>query len=100
MTGLPIDQVDALSRAKTTDEIGCLLQNLIEALGFAAYSYVHVRPPLGKRIRSFVPAESPNGRVVHEFLATFPDSWIGHGAMATSIRPSMPQPAPRCPLTG
>ena len=78
MTGLPIEQVDALSRAKTTDEIGCLLQSLIEALGFAAYSYVQVRPPLGKRIRSFVPAESPNGREVHEFLASFPDSWIGH----------------------
>ncbi|CAE7211281.1 lcfB [Symbiodinium sp. CCMP2456] len=78
MTGLPIDQVDALSRVKTTEEIGGLLQGLVEALGFAAYSYVHVRPPLGKRIRSFVPADSPNGRVVHEFLATFPDSWIGH----------------------
>ncbi len=72
------DHIDALSRAQSIAEIGSGLQTTLSFLGFDTYSYVHVRPPLGKRIRSFVPQAAQDGQVVHEFLATFPDDWVEH----------------------
>ncbi|WP_299620374.1 LuxR family transcriptional regulator [Pelagibius sp.] len=70
--------VDALAGVGSISEIGAGLQDTLENLGFDQYSYVHVRPPLGKRIRSFVPQSSPDGQVVHEFLASYPDDWVEH----------------------
>ena len=70
--------VEWLAGAATTAEIGKRLQELLQQLGFDRYSYVHARPPLGKRIRSFVPLASPSGNQVHEFLATLPDAWVDH----------------------
>lgn len=72
------DFVEALGRATGIAEIGSSLQGTLQGLGFDRYSYVHVRPPLGKRIRSFVPSGSQDGRIVHEFLATFPGAWVEH----------------------
>ena len=70
--------VDWLGQAQSTAEIGLRLQGLLEQLGFERFSYVHARPPLGKKIRSFVPAGSRSGKQVHEFLATLPDGWVDH----------------------
>ena len=70
--------VEALGRATSTTDIGASLQSTLQSLGFDRYSYVHVRPPLGKRIPSFVPSSSQGGQVVHEFLATFPGAWVDH----------------------
>lgn len=78
MTDTIADHMNALSRAQSIAEIGTSLQNTLNLLGFDTYSYVHVRPPLGKRIRSFVPQVAQDGQVVHEFLATFPDDWVEH----------------------
>jgi DNA-binding CsgD family transcriptional regulator len=70
--------VDWLAGATSTGDIARRLQQLLEQLGFDRFSYVHARPPLGKRIRSFVPLGSPSGNQVHEFLATLPDAWVDH----------------------
>ena len=70
--------VEWLSGAGSTAEIGARLQSVVERLGFDRFSYVHARPPLGKRIRSFVPVGSSSGKRVHEFLATLPDAWVDH----------------------
>ncbi|NIA70102.1 hypothetical protein HBA54_15965 [Pelagibius litoralis] len=78
MSSAIMAHLDALERAESIAEIGASLQATLGSLGFDTYSYVHVRPPLGKRIRSFVPPSSQDGRVVHEFLATFPDAWVEH----------------------
>lgn len=78
MTGGVESYVESLASAQSTGEIARRLQALVEELGFERFSYVHARPPLGKRIRSFVPLGSPSGNQVHEFLASLPDSWIDH----------------------
>jgi len=70
--------VEWLPAAASTAEIAKRLQGLLKQLGFDRFSYVHARPPLGKKIRSFVPVASPSGMQVHEFLATLPDNWIDH----------------------
>ena len=70
--------VELLDGADSTAEIGSRLQAVLEHLGFDRFSYVHARPPLGKRIRSFVPVGSSSGKRVHEFLATLPDAWVDH----------------------
>jgi DNA-binding CsgD family transcriptional regulator len=70
--------VEWLAGAASTTEIGSRLQAVVEQLGFDRFSYVHARPPLGKRIRSFVPVGSSSGKRVHEFLATLPDAWVDH----------------------
>jgi len=70
--------VEALAGAASTAEIGARLQRQLEQLGFDSFSYVHARPPLGKKIRSFVPVGSRSGKQVHEFLATLPDGWVDH----------------------
>ena len=72
------DLVEALGRATCVADIGTSLQATLQSLGFDRYSYVHVRPPPGKRIRSFVPSTSQGGQIVHEFLATFPGAWVDH----------------------
>lgn len=69
---------EALSRARSTAEIGAKLALALRDMGFERFAYVHVRPPLGKKLRSFVPAGSRSGNHVHEFLSTFPDSWVDH----------------------
>src|SRR3546814_9298118 len=51
---------------------------MLQQLVFDRYSYSHARPPLGKKIRSFVPLGSPSGNHVHEFLVTLPDAWVDH----------------------
>ena len=70
--------VEWLTGAASTGEIARRLGVVLEDLGFERFSYVHARPPLGKKIRSFVPVGSRSGKQVHEFLATLPDSWIDH----------------------
>lgn len=70
--------VEALSNAGSTAEIGARVQSILQDLGFDSFAYVHVRPPLGKKIPSFVPVGSRAGSEVHEFLATLPDSWVNH----------------------
>ncbi|MGF1592176.1 MAG: LuxR family transcriptional regulator [Kiloniellaceae bacterium] len=70
--------VEWLSGASSTAEIGARLQAVLTELGFDRYSYSHARPPLGKKIRSFVPVGSRSGKQVHEFLATLPDAWVDH----------------------
>jgi LuxR family transcriptional regulator, activator of conjugal transfer of Ti plasmids len=70
--------VEWLSGATSTTEIAKNLQGVLEQLGFESFSYVHARPPLGKKIRSFVPHGSRSGKQVHEFLATLPDGWVDH----------------------
>ena len=70
--------VEWLAGTTSTAEIGSRLQAVVSHLGFDRFSYVHARPPLGKRIRSFVPVGSTSGKRVHEFLATLPDAWIDH----------------------
>lgn len=76
------DHVEAyvgwLAGAGSTADIAQRLQALLQRLGFDRFSYVHARPPVGKRIRSFVPVASPSGNLVHEFLATLPEAWIDH----------------------
>jgi DNA-binding CsgD family transcriptional regulator len=78
VTGKVEAYVEWLAGAASTSEIARRLQDLLQELGFDRYSYVHARPPLGKKIRSFVPLGSPSGHHVHEFLATLPDEWVGH----------------------
>lgn len=70
--------VQWLGGTRSTSEICSRLQSMVEELGFSRFSYVHARPPLGKRIPSFVPARSSSGKPVHEFLATLPDAWVDH----------------------
>ena len=70
--------VEGLAGAASTAEIAERLQRLLEQLGFDRFSYVHARPPLGKKIRSFVPVGSRSGNHVHEFLVTLPDNWVDH----------------------
>lgn len=70
--------VEALSGADSTAEIGAQLEAVLKDLGFERFAYVHVRPPLGKKLRSFVPPGSRSGNVVHEFLSTLPDSWVDY----------------------
>ena len=70
--------VEQLADVASTAEIASRLQEVLEQLGFDRYSYVHARPPLGKKIRSFVPLGSRSGKQVHEFLATLPDGWVDH----------------------
>ncbi len=76
MTAVEAALGDALGRAASIEEIGDSLQSTLLHIGFERYAYVHVRPPLGKRIRSFVPSPSQSGQIVHEFLATFPGAWV------------------------
>lgn len=70
--------VASLTGAASTEEITERLQGVLEQLGFERFSYVHARPPLGKRIRTFVPLSSPSGTHVHEFMATLPEDWVDH----------------------
>ncbi|GAB4392379.1 MAG: LuxR family transcriptional regulator [Kiloniellaceae bacterium] len=70
--------VEALAGADSTAEIGAQLEAVLKDLGFERFAYVHVRPPLGKKLRSFVPPGSRSGNVVHEFLSTLPDSWVDY----------------------
>jgi DNA-binding CsgD family transcriptional regulator len=70
--------VASLGHAASSGEIAQRLQVLVEQLGFDRFSYVHARPPLGKKIRSFVPLASPSGSRVHEFLASLPEAWVDH----------------------
>ena len=70
--------VEWVAGAADTDQISRRLQGVLAHLGFERFSYVHARPPIGKRIRSFVPVGSPSGKPVHEFLATLPDGWVDH----------------------
>ena len=70
--------VEWLAGAADTGQISRRLQDVLEQLGFERFAYVHVRPPLGKKIRSFVPLGSPSGRPVHEFLTTLPEGWVDH----------------------
>lgn len=78
MAGSIDSYIEALATAGSTAEIGSKLATVLQGLGFERFAYVHVRPPLGKKIRSFVPAASRSGSVVHEFLATLPDSWVDY----------------------
>jgi len=83
MNGLPAagnvgDYVEHLAEAGSTAEIGARLQAVLQHLGFERFAYVHVRPPLGKKLRSFVPPGSRSGNEVHEFLATLPDAWVDY----------------------
>lgn len=71
-------RVASLTGAASTEEITERLQGVLEQLGFERFSYVHARPPLGKRIRTFVPLSSPSGTLVHEFMATLPEDWVDH----------------------
>src|SRR3546814_19929799 len=68
MNGAVETYVEWLAGAASTGEIARRLQELLQQLGFDRYSYSHARPPLGKKIRSFVPLGSPSGHHVHEFL--------------------------------
>jgi DNA-binding CsgD family transcriptional regulator len=77
-TGSVESYVESLATAGSTAEIGAKLQAVLQTLGFDHFAYVHVRPPLGKKIRSFVPMGSRSGGQVHEFLATLPDSWVDY----------------------
>jgi len=70
--------VEWLAEAGSTAEIGARLEPVLQHLGFQRFAYVHVRPPLGKKLRSFVPPGSRSGNQVHEFLATLPDAWVDH----------------------
>jgi len=70
--------VETLATAGSTAEIGARLQPILEELGFESFAYVHVRPPLGKKIPSFIPAGSRAGSEVHEFLATLSDNWVDY----------------------
>lgn len=70
--------VEALAEARSTAEIGARLKAVLGGMGFERFAYVHVRPPLGKKLRSFVPAGSRSGSPVHEFLSTLPDSWVDY----------------------
>src|SRR3546814_14571982 len=78
MNGAVETYVEWLAGAASTGEIARRLQELLQQLGFDRYSYSHARPPLGKKIRSFVPLGSPSGNHVHEFLVTLPDAWVDH----------------------
>lgn len=78
MSGGVETYVEWLLGADSTAEIAARLQGVVERLGFERFSYVHARPPLGKKIRSFVPVGSRSGKQVHEFLATLPDGWVDH----------------------
>lgn len=70
--------VESLTQARSTAEIGARLDSILRGMGFARFAYVHVRPPLGKKLRAFVPAGSRSGNRVHEFLSTLPDAWVDH----------------------
>ncbi|WP_193369932.1 helix-turn-helix transcriptional regulator [Pelagibius marinus] len=70
--------VEALSGARSTAEIGAKLESVLKGMGFKSFAYVHVRPPLGKKLRSFVPPGSRSGNQVHEFLSTLPGPWVDH----------------------
>lgn len=70
--------VDSLAAARSTAEIGLRLDAVLRDMGFERFAYVHVRPPLGRNLRSFVPSGSRSGHHVHEFLSTLPDSWVDH----------------------
>ncbi|MEO3429047.1 autoinducer binding domain-containing protein [Pelagibius sp. CAU 1746] len=70
--------VEALSGARNTAEIGVRLDVVLKDMGFERFAYVHVRPPLGKKLRSFVPSGSRSGNQVHEFLSSLPDSWVDY----------------------
>ncbi|GAB4358517.1 MAG: LuxR family transcriptional regulator [Kiloniellaceae bacterium] len=72
------DYVAWLAQAGSTAEIGAQLETVLQHLGFERFAYVHVRPPLGKKLRSFVPPGSRSGNQVHEFLATLPDAWVDY----------------------
>lgn len=78
MTSKVEDYVEWLAGAATTTDIAGRLQALIRDLGFDRYAYAHARPPLGKKIRSFVPLGSPSGNQVHEFLSSLPEGWVDH----------------------
>ena len=72
------DFVESLAGAGSTAEIGAKLEVVLKAMGFERFAYVHVRPPLGKKLRAFVPPGSRSGNQVHEFLSTLPDSWVDY----------------------
>lgn len=78
MTANVEDYIASLAGVTSTAEIAQHLQGALGQLGFERFSYVHARPPLGKRIRTFIPVGSPSGAQVHEFLATLPEAWVDH----------------------
>ncbi len=83
MSGAPTSSsvefyIEALATTNSVAEIGAKLQSVLDGLGFERFAYAHVRPPLGKKIRSFVPQGSRSGNQVHEFLATLPETWVDH----------------------